>query len=448
MLHRNISAKAVMKEFQSAGITQVLCIFPDIRGQPRSLQVSIGILPRVFKRGVGVDGSSLDGIARIEESDLRAIPDPRTARVLPWKIADEPTGIVVCDIVRPSGRPFMGDPRYTLRRVLSETDRKDWIVNAGAELEFFLFSNGSSPTPLDRGGYYALTEDRQGLDLRTQMMSALRKLGIEEEIGHHEVGPSQQEIDMNYAPALVMADSILLARWVIKLIAQQHDLIATFMPKPLSDENGSGMHIHMSITDRAGENLFFARHNGQRHHYLSVFGRRFLAGLLKYVPELTLVFNQWENSYKRLIPGYEAPVYVCWGSRNRSALVRRPDYEPGHEVATRLELRSPDPACNPYLALACMLRAGLTGVAQKLRPPPPVEKDAYTLTPRERTQLQLGSLPVDFAHAIELFSSSDLALKVLGRSTFATFLRNKQTELTNWRRAVTDYELKRRLRTL
>ncbi len=445
-MHRDFSASDVLKECEEQLVSQVLCMFVDILGRPMAQQTPIGHMASAFERGILIDGSSLEGYSRIEESDLRAMPDPRTFRVLPWTIGGKNAGIVICDVVEPSGDLFEGDPRCILKRVLGVAAARKWTVNLGPELEFFYFKNARTTEGLDRGRYFELVPDVVGLDLRTKTIDALQGLGIDVEVGHHEVARSQHEIDLRFTDALDMADTVLIHRWVVKMVAEQNGAYATFMPKPIAGINGSGMHVHQSIF-KEEENLFFSQQPTDGHH-LSPLALQYLAGLLRYVPEFTLVLNQWVNSYKRLVPGYEAPVYICWGNRNRSALVRVPGYEPGRDVATRLELRSADPACNPYLAFACMIGAGLKGIEEDLTPPSSVEQDVYHLSAQDRERLGIASLPGDLDEAMRLFEGSGLAYHILGKHCFTKLIENKQAELDRWRMAVTDFELEHYLPVL
>lgn len=445
-MHRDVSANDVLKECEDRHVTQVLCMFVDILGRPMAQQTPVEHMASALERGILIDGSSLEGYSRIEESDLRAMPDPRTFRVLPWMIGGESAGIVICDVVSPDGKPFEGDPRYILKRALLGLPDRDWTVCMGPELEFFYFKNSRTTEGLDHGRYFELVPDVKGLELRTKTIAALRSLGINVEVGHHEVARSQHEIDLRYADALAMADIVLLHRWVVKMVAEQNGAYATFMPKPVAGINGSGMHVHQSIF-RGKKNLFYSEQPTDGHH-LSPFALSYLAGLLRIVPDLTLVFNQWVNSYKRLVPGYEAPVYICWGNKNRSALVRVPGYEPGREEATRLELRSADPACNPYLAFACMISAGITGILDQRTPPQPVEEDVYHLSPEQLRDLNIGSLPGSLDEAIRRFEQCGFARDVLGEHTFQKLIENKRAELDRWRLAVTDFELEHYLPVL
>lgn len=444
-MHRTENhGERVLVACRDAHVTQMLCAFPDILGFVMAQQTPVEELKRMFDRGILIDGSSLEGFARIEESDLRAKPDPRTFKVLPWSVAGEQIGIILCDVVEPNDQPFIGDPRGVLRRVLKPLTAKGWRVNLGPELEFFLSRSADKLEPLDDGKYFELAPDQNGLVFRTKILAAMRQLNIATEVAHHEVAPSQHEVDLRYNEALAMADTVFLYRWIVKELANQSGLHATFMPKPAAGINGSGMHVHASIFE-GDRNLFFDQHDP---YHLSQMGRHFMAGWLKYVPEITLVLNQWVNSYKRLVPGFEAPVYVCWGNRNRSALIRRPGYEVGKEAATRIELRSPDPACNPYLAFALIIAAGLHGIEEELEVPASVEKDVYHLTAAQRNKLQISTLPSDLAEAINRFEGSELARVTLGQHVFQKLLDNKRAELERWRTAVTDYELREYLAKL
>ncbi len=444
-VHQKGRTKAdVLKECTSQKVEQMLFVFTDVLGSLKAQQTPFNGVEESFNEGVLVDGSSVEGYVRIEESDLRAKPDPETFNVLPWEIGGQKVGMVVCDVVNPDGSPFEGDPRHILKQTLARRELQGCTVNMGPESEYFYFRLPNGVETLDHGGYFDLVPDDIGLDLRTKTAAALRQLGIHVEVMHHEVADSQHEIDIRYRPALEMADTVLVYRWVVKRIARQAGYHATFMPKPIAGQNGSGMHVHQSIF-KDGENLFFSP-EGRNGYHLSEYGKRYLAGLLHHAPGITLVLNQWVNSYKRLVPGYEAPVYICWGNRNRSALVRVPGYHPGREMATRLELRSADPACNPYLAFALMISAGLDGINDESIPlPDPVEADVYHLSPAERAHLGIGSLPGDLNEAITLFSGSSLCRATLGEHTFVSLVNNKIKERDEFRRAVTDFELERYL---
>ncbi len=336
--------------------------FTDILGRLKGMSITRGEIEHVLDEGQGFDGSSIEGFVRIEESDLLAMPDLKTFRILPWSVNDHKVALFICDVLKPDGTPFVGDPRYALRRVLARAAEKGWTFYCGPEIEYFYFSGKDNPCPLDEGGYFDYSTVSPGTKLRKAAATALETMGIPVECTHHEVAPSQHEIDLRYQEALVMADMVMFYRLVVKELALRDGYYATFMPKPLFGENGSGMHIHQSIFENE-RNIFFDPQ--EKRYHLSKEARYYIGGIFRHVKEMCLILSQWVNSYKRLVPGYEAPAYICWGTRNRSALIRVPEYKPGKEKATRIELRSPDPACNPYLTFAVMLAAGLKGLEER-----------------------------------------------------------------------------------
>src|SRR4051794_14189021 len=351
--------KDVLKEIKERGIEDVLLWFTDLEGHLKSFAVTPSEAEGALDDGMGFDGSSITGFNAIEESDMVAIPDPETFRIMPRREGEAVIGRMICDVVRPDGEPYEGDPRYVLRRALDRMESMGFdTFNIGPELEYFLFRDNAGTEPLDEGGYFAMTALDAATELRNDTIQALEAVGIPIEYHHHEVGPSQHEIDMRYASALDMADFTIAYRLIVKEIAAKNGVYATFMPKPLFGQNGSGMHTHMSLF-KEGRNQFF---DGEDQYHLSETAKAFIAGLLRHARELSAVFAQWVNSYKRLVPGYEAPVYVAWSQRNRSALIRIPLYKPGSEQATRAEIRCPDPSCNPYLTFATLLHAGLEGI--------------------------------------------------------------------------------------
>ncbi len=375
-----------------------------------------------------------------------ALPDPSTFCILPWRPQDgNRVARMFCDIVHPDGTPFEGDPRGVLRRNLKRAADLGYTFYVGPELEFFYFKEATGvPQPLDQGGYFDLTPLDVASDLRRETVLTLEEMGIPVEYSHHEVAPSQHEIDLKYTDALTMADNAMTYRLVVKEIALKHGVHATFMPKPMSGLNGSGMHTHQSLF-RGERNAFY---DPEDIHHLSKEGRCYIAGLMKHARELTLVANQWVNSYKRLVPGYEAPVYITWARRNRSDLVRVPMYKPGKENATRVELRSPDPACNPYLAFSVMLAAGLDGIEKGYKLAEPVEQNVYEMKPDERKALGIELLPEDLWEAIQVTEKSELVRKALGDHVFTNFIENKKIEWDNYRAQVTDLELKMYLSVL
>jgi len=417
--------------------------FTDVLGSLKSFAITAEELETALDEGMGFDGSSIEGYARIQESDMVAKPDPNTFAILPWRPTED-AGVarMVCDVLKPDGSPYEGDPRYALKRNLAEAAKDGYDFFVGPELEYFYFeSDSSTPVCLDAGGYFDLTPRDVASDLRRDTVLALEHMGIQVEYSHHEVAPSQHEIDLRYRDALSMADAAMTYRLTVKEIAMKHGVYATFMPKPIFGENGSGMHTHQSLF-RGGENAMFKA--GAPYHLSSV-GRSYIAGLLRHAREICCVVAQWVNSYKRLVPGYEAPVYVSWGQRNRSALVRVPMYKPGKEKATRAEFRCPDPACNPYLAFAVMLAAGLKGVREGYELGEPVEEDIFEMSPAEREKRGIACLPGDLAEAVAETEKSELVREALGDHIFGKFIENKKIEWDNYRSHVSQFELQRYL---
>ncbi len=438
--------------------------FTDILGRLKSVTISVSELEPAFEEGMGFDGSSIKGFARIDESDMLAKPDPSTFQIVSWTRraegmrgdgdrdrgrdrdrGKEAVARMFCDILNPDGSPYEGDPRYILKRNLEKLKEEyNYTFYIGPELEYFYFRTEKRPEVLDDGGYFDLMTLDAGSDLRRETVLMLESMGIKVEASHHEVAPSQHEIDLRYADALTMADHVMTYRIVVKEVAQQHGCYATFMPKPIFGVNGSGMHVHQSLF-RGDRNAFF---NPDDEFQLSEVGKWYIAGLLKHAPEITSVTNQWVNSYKRLVPGYEAPVYITWGRRNRSTLVRVPMYKPGKEKATRVEYRSPDPACNPYLAFSVMLAAGMAGIKGKYELPPPTEKDVYLMSADERAKEGIKTLPGSLIEAIALTENSKLVREALGDHTFNNFITSKKVEWDRYRVNVTEWELKEYLGVL
>jgi glutamine synthetase len=413
--------------------------FSDVLGFLKSFAITPSELEEALDEGMGFDGSSVEGFARIEESDLIARPDPTTLQVLPWTDAEHgKVARMFCDILEPDGAPCKADPRQALKRMLEKARKLGYTFYVGPELEYFYFeSERGKPEVLDEGGYFDLTPYDVASDLRRETVLILEQMGIGVEYSHHEVAPSQHEIDMRYTDALNMADSVMTYRLVVKEVAHQHGVYATFMPKPIFGENGSGMHTHQSLF--TGERNAFWDAADPMH--LSAVARGYIAGVLRHAAEITAVTSQWVNSYKRLVPGYEAPVYVSWARRNRSTLIRVPMYKPNKEKATRIELRSPDPACNPYLCFAVMLAAGLEGIEKKYELPPPVEEDIYEMPADERARRGITTLPDNLYAAIELARGSRIVREALGDHIFESFIANKRIEWDRYRTHVTDYEL-------
>ena len=413
--------------------------FTDILGQLKSFAITAGELEKAFSEGMGFDGSSIKGFARIDESDMIAKPDASTFVVLPWRPTEKAVARMFCDILHPDGSPYEGDPRYALKRNLARLEEKGYTFYLGPELEYFYFRDGKEPVVLDEGGYFDLTTLDAASDLRRDTILTLESMGIAVEYSHHEVAPSQHEIDLKYTDALTMADNVMTYRIVVKEIAHKYGFYATFMPKPIFGVNGSGMHTHQSLFQDS-KNVFF---DPDDKYYLSDVAKAYIAGLLKHAPEITAITNQWVNSYKRLVPGYEAPVYISWARRNRSALVRVPMYKPGKEKATRVELRSPDPACNPYLAFSLMLSAGLEGIEKKYSLPQPIEEDIYHMSIEERQRSNIDSLPGSLIEAIALAEKSELVRKTLGDHIFHNFIESKRVEWDDYRKCVHPYEIER-----
>jgi len=415
--------------------------FTDVLGVQKVFSVTPSELEEGLTEGMGFDGSSIEGFCRIEESDMIAMPDPATFQLVSWRPAERPVARVICDILNPDGSPYEGDPRYALKRVLKKITDQGYTFYVGPELEFFYFTNDRSPDFLDRGGYFDGLPIDLATDLRRQTIFALQEMGIRVEYSHHEVAPSQHEIDLRYDEALHMADNVMTYRSTVKEIARQNGAYASFMPKPVFGENGSGMHTHQSLF-LGDKNAFF---DGADKYHLSAPAKHYIAGLMKHAPEITAICNQWVNSYKRLVPGYEAPVYVSWARRNRSAMIRVPMYKPGKEQATRIEYRSPDPACNPYLAFAVMLAAGLKGVEKAYELPEPIEEDIYEMDEKARERAGIRSLPGSLYEAIVAVSQSELVRETLGDHIFEKFVENKKVEWDRFRTHVSQYEIERYL---
>ena len=439
------SRKAVLKRVSEEKVESVLLWFTDIEGHLKSFAITLNELENALDDGMGFDGSSITGFNAIEESDMVAIPDPSSFQIMPWKPGETKVGRMICDVVTPDGQPYDGDPRYVLQKALKRMrDLGFDTFNVGPELEYFLFKDANGTETLDEGGYFAMTALDAATELRDETIKALESMGIQIEYHHHEVGPSQHEIDMRYAPALEMADHTITYRLIVKEIAAKNGVYATFMPKPLFGENGSGMHTHMSLfTD--GRNAFF---DPEDPYHLSSVAKAFIAGQLRHARELSAVFAQWVNSYKRLVPGYEAPVYVAWSQRNRSALIRIPLYKPGSEQATRAEIRCPDPACNPYLTFACLLHAGLDGIEKGYELRDPMETNLYHLTAEERKGLGIVSLPETLGEAVDEFAGSELMARALGEHIFPRYIELKRKEWDDYRVQLTAWEMNRYLKAL
>jgi len=432
----------VLKMAKEHDVKFIRMWFTDILGILKSFAITVEELEGALEQGMGFDGSSIQGFARIDESDMVALPDPDTFQLLPWRPKEHhAVARMFCDILRPGGKPFEGDPRYVLKKNLERAAKMGFTYYVGPELEYFYFRDSKGTEMLDEGGYFDMIPLDVATDLRRETVLTLEEMGIGIEYSHHEVATSQHEIDMRYTDALTMADNVMTYRLVVKQIALQHGVYATFMPKPVFGINGSGMHVHQSLF-KDGRNAFFDAHDP---YYLSKTAKHYVAGLLKHAPEITSVTSQWVNSYKRLVPGYEAPVYLSWARRNRADLIRVPEYQPGKENATRIEFRSPDPACNPYLAFSVMLAAGLEGIEKGYKVPDPIEENVYEMTDEERQKRGIGTLPASLWEAIQLTEKSDLVRRALGEHVFEAFIKNKKIEWDQYRVQVTEYELKKYL---
>ncbi|TLM76290.1 MAG: glutamine synthetase [Actinobacteria bacterium] len=429
--------KSAIEQIRDKKIEFIHLWFTDVLGFLKTFVITADELETAMTEGMGFDGSSILGFARIQESDMIALPDPATLQILPWRQQEMLVATMFCDVVTPDGTPYEADPRYVLKRTLKKAAEMGYTFFVGPELEYYYFKSDTGTELLDSGGYFDMTTRDVAVDLRKETVRTLNNFGIQVEYSHHEVGPSQHEIDLRYAEALRMADNVMTYRLVVKEVAQLNGVYASFMPKPMYGEAGSGMHVHQSLF--AGDaNAFY---DADDEHHLSPIAKGYIAGLLKHARAISGVTNQWVNSYKRLVSGYEAPVYICWAHRNRSALVRVPMYKPGKEKATRIELRSPDPACNPYLAFAVMLAAGLDGIANGYELPPDVTDDVYEMTSAQRAERGIGQLPEDLHDAIEAMEGSELLRDTLGDQVFEWYIKNKRIEWDDYKSRVTPWEM-------
>ena len=437
--------KQILKLTEQNNIQVLKLWFVDILGKLKSISVSYREFEYAMTEGMGLDGSSVEGFARVWESDLVAIPDLDTFQMFPPEFTGAPIARFFCDIKTTDGKQFEGDPRYILKRNLEEMKKAGFDqFMVGPELEYFYFKDDKSTELLDSAGYFDTIPLDRSYAIRRQTMQMLEKLGIRVEYSHHEVSPSQHEIDLRYDEAMKMADQVITYRTVVKQVAAANGVYATFMPKPIAKINGSGMHVHQSLF-KNGSNAFFDEKDPL---YLSQTARQYIAGILAHVKELCAVTNQWVNSYKRLVPGYEAPAYIAWGRKNRSTLVRIPQVKIGKPNATRIECRFPDPACNPYLTFAVMLGAGLDGIKNKMQEPPITEENIFRMTKEERAAHQIDTLPAYLYEAVNYTRHSELVKKILGEHTFEKFIANKDIEWESYRTHVSSYELERYLSTL
>jgi glutamine synthetase len=437
------SAEA-LKLIDEKGIKYIRLWFTDVLGTLKGMTITRSEIEHVFEYGQGFDGSSIEGFVRIEESDLMAHPDLSTFTVFPWAISDQRIASVFCDIKTPHGEPYAGDTRYVLKRMVEKLKAEGYTPYMGPEIEYFYFKNSRTAEPMDTGGYFDYSTSEETTQLRKAAVGALEDIGIPVECSHHEVAPGQHEIDLKYQDALRMADYAMMYRLVVKEKALARGYYASFMPKPIFGVNGSGMHTHQSLF-KNGHNAFYDPADQYR---LSDIAKKYIAGILVHIREICLITNQWVNSYKRLVPGYEAPVYISWGRRNRSSLVRVPMYQLGRESATRVELRSPDPACNPYLAFAAMLAAGYEGIKKGYPLPEPIEENIFEMDSKTLKRRKIDTLPGSLMEALNLFRKSDLLRETLGDHIFDTLVSNKTVEWDNFRVAVTDFEINNYLKAL
>jgi len=439
--------KELVARIKEDGVKFISLQFTDVTGSVKSVDIPADRIGIAMDDGVWFDGSSVEGFARIQESDMRLVLDANTYGVLPWSPQELRRGRIFCDIYLPDGSPFPGDPRGVLKRILSEVDQRGWVFNVGAEPEFFLFKrNGPQnmhPVPHDVGGYFDFSANDDAVRVRTELMAALDAMGLEVEMGHHEVALGQHEIDFRFEDALRTADKVITMKYTVKAIAAQHGLIASFMPKPIYGINGSGMHFHQSLFTKEGKNLFFEQDS---EYYLSKLANGFIAGQLKHARALSAVVAPTVNSYKRLVPGYEAPVYVGWAQINRSALIRIPHYTAGRENSVRAELRFPDPSANPYLALTVMLAAALDGIDNELECPTPLNNvNVYDLTAEERAARNIAELPGSLAGALRELQGDQVLQDALGDYIYQSFYRAKWSEVEEYRTKISDWEIERYL---
>jgi glutamine synthetase len=428
----------VLKKAHDNNVKFIRLWFTDVQGILKSFSITREELEGALQEGMGFDGSSIEGFSRIEESDVIALPDPNTFQMLPWSPPENGVARMFCDVLNPDGSHFEGDPRWVLKKELKKISESGYTYYIGPELEYFyLKSDKGRPETLDKGGYFDLTTLDAASPLRRDTILFLESMGIGVEYSHHEVAPSQHEIDLRYTDALTMADNAMTYRLIVKEVATRNGVYATFMPKPIFGVNGSGMHTHQSLF-KGDKNAF---HDSKDKYNLSGIAKQFIAGLLHHSKEIVAITNQWVNSYKRLVPGYEAPVYISWARRNRSTLVRVPMYKPGKEKSTRVEFRCPDPACNPYLAFSLMLAAGMEGIKNKYPLPDPIEENIFEMDIERREKAGIETLPDNLFEAIKFFEKSKLARETLGDHIFYKFIENKKIEWDRYRIQVTDYEL-------
>ncbi|MGD8456823.1 MAG: type I glutamate--ammonia ligase [Anaerolineales bacterium] len=441
--------KELKKRIEEDNVRFISLQFTDVTGGVKSVDIPRTQLKKALEEGIWFDGSSVEGFARIQESDMHLVIDPNTYAVLPWSPAERRRARFFCDIYQPDGNPFPGDPRGTLKRILEKVEDRGWVLNIGAEPEFFLFKGNHEdkihPVPHDVGGYFDFSAVDEAVRVRTEIMAALETMGLDVEMGHHEVALAQHEIDFRFTDALQAADKILTLKYTVKAIAASHGLVASFMPKPIHGINGSGMHCHQSLFDTGGDNLFFDR---DTEYHLSELGCQFIAGQLAHARAMSAVLSPTVNSYKRLVPGYEAPVYVGWAQVNRSALIRIPSARMDNPQTVRAELRCPDPSANPYLAIAVMLAAAMDGIEKKMNASEPWnDLNVYELSKAQKKEMGIIQLPASLAEALDELDRDVVLKGALGPVIIEAFLRAKWAEWEEYITTVTDWEVKRYLQT-
>lgn len=442
------ASKEALERAKSDSVKFINLQFTDILGAIKSVAIPVERLADVLEKGIWFDGSSILGFVRICESDMILKPDPATYMITPWTPSERRSARFLCDVHTPEGKPFEGDPRSILKAALAQVKKMGYVYNCGPEVEFYLFKkedNKITTSPHDIGGYFDYSPRDMASNVRKDIIIALEAMGMEAEMSHHEVGPGQHEIDVRYNNALTAADNTITLKYTIKAIAQKHDLYASFMPKPLYGQAGSGMHVHQSLFDKKGKNAFY---DAKDKYKFSKLAYSFLAGQLRHAKALSAIVAPTVNSYKRLVSGYEAPVYICWAQINRSALIRIPRYSPGREQSTRMELRCPDPSCNPYLAFTAMLAAGLDGAEKGLTPPKPVEEDVYKLKPRELEEMKVDMLPFSIKRAVEELKQDKVIQEALGKHTYEKFIEAKLAEFDDYRMQITPWEIEKYLEAL
>jgi glutamine synthetase len=445
-----IMSTDLLEKVREDGVQFISLQFSDVTGTIKSVTIPVGRLGEALEQGVWFDGSSIEGFARIFESDMVLMPDPATYRVLPWSAAERLRARLICDVHDPDGQPSPNVPRQALKYVLERAAERGYVCNFGPEMEFFLFkrNNGNNsayptrPVPHDVGAYFDFSPRDEAQQVRSAIVLALEALGMQVEMSHHECGTGQHEIDFRYADALTSADNAITFKYTVRAVAASHGLYASFMPKPIFGVAGSGMHTHQSLFDTAGRNLFY---DPDDEYGLSRLAYNFIAGQMEHARALVAVAAPTVNSYKRLTPGYEAPVYICWAHLNRSALLRVPGHGRKLEAATRLELRCPDPSANPYLVFAAMLAAGLDGIERDLTPPPPVNEDVYCFEEHDLRERAIGTLPGTLSEALDALEKDEIIQEALGQHITDIFMRAKRAEWDEYRIQVTDWELDRYL---